>query len=189
VTTPIPIFPLIKDKNSLSPHICHFRQDFESECFRRYAAHVRQLFVLFKIIYKIRILFLLTLQFFHLSNLVLILLIDISFIFFLIYFILFFHLYIILFYFYIIFDSHSFDFYFLNFFWIIEIFSSWFLWVCLLLGNLVSWLESLVSKIDSIWVQFHPSTVGYWVFNLVIFVAFLSMVLSQSHILDWELDE
>ena len=32
--------------------------------------------------------------------------------------------------------------------------------------------------------QFYHLTVGYWVFNLVIFVALCYMVLSQSHILD-----
>ena len=36
------IFPLIKGKNSLSPHICHIRLDFEGGCFRRDAVYVRQ---------------------------------------------------------------------------------------------------------------------------------------------------
>jgi len=154
------------------------------------------LFVLFEIIYKIRILFLMTFQFFHLSNLVLILLIAISFLFLdLFYFIFSFHplLYYYYFYFYIILDPYFFIS--ICFFFIIENFSSWFLWVCLLLWNLVSWPELSISKIGSIWVQFifffqfYHLTVGYWVFNLVIFVALCYMVLSQSHILDWEVVE
>ena len=72
------------------------------------------LFVLFEIIYKIRILFLMTFQFFHLSNLVLILFIAISFLFLdLFYFIFSFHplLYFYYFYFYIILDPYFFYFY------------------------------------------------------------------------------
>jgi hypothetical protein len=36
------IFPLIKEKNSLSPHICHIRYGDEGEFFRHDATHMRQ---------------------------------------------------------------------------------------------------------------------------------------------------
>jgi len=98
------------------------------------------LFILFEIIYKLIILFLMTLHFFSFIKFdsysfdcyFFYLFLD------LFYFIFSFHpllYYIILFYFYII-PIFLFLFVFLKL-WIIENFSSWFLWVCLLLGNLI----------------------------------------------------
>jgi hypothetical protein len=81
--------------------------------------------------------------------------------------------YIIAFNFYTWFDPHSFDYYF--FFWVTGNFTYWFLRVCLIWSNLVSWSGSWVLKIDSFWLYFFNFILRYRLLSLqfMIFFTFL----------------